>query len=113
MERSLSAIVFAGMLAFASASYSYAGGMPADILGKVKASIESRYPNDYSMQKALITNQVKSYEFLQTYAPSSVPSNVLEKIKNEISSRYPDDYSMQKALIMDQVKSYRYLNKKK
>ena len=107
MKKSVSVIVFAIMFAFASVSY--AGGMPAYILGKVKASIESRYPDNYSMQKTLIADQVQSYEFLQGYSPLSVPSDVFEKIKDSIKSRYLYNFSMQKTLIQDQVQSYEYL----
>jgi phosphoenolpyruvate carboxylase len=101
--------VFVITLAFTSAAY--ARGMPPEILGKVRASIESRYPDNYSMQKILIDNQVQSYEYLQNYSPSSVPSNVLSRVKNKISSRYPYNFSMQKILIKNQVKSYLDLNR--
>jgi hypothetical protein len=107
MKRTASAIFFAVMLAFASVSYG--GEMPADIFAKVKASIESRYPDNYSMQKTLIANQVQSYKFLQSYSPSIVPSDVFENIKGAIESRYPYNFSMQKTLIQDQVQSYEYL----
>ena len=102
-----SAVIFAVMLS--SALESYVGGMPTDLLGKVRASIESRYPDNYSMQKTLIDDQVQSYEYLQGYSPSSVPSDVFREIKESIETRYPYNFSMQKTLIQDEVQSYEYL----
>jgi hypothetical protein len=109
MKKSASAIVSGILLVFASESY--AGGMPADTLDKVKKSIASKYPDNYSLQKILIDGQKESYDFLENYAPSSIPPDVLEKIKNNIVSKYPDNYSLQKTLIEAQVKSYLDLNK--
>ncbi len=107
MKRFFSVFSFTMMIAFLSVTC--ANGMPGDILAEVKSSIESRYPDNYSMQKTLIDDQVESYDFLQDYYPSSVPSDVFEQIKESIESRYPYNFSMQKTLIQDQVESYEFL----
>lgn len=72
MKRSL--ILFAVLLVYSSAAYS--SEIPADTLAKVRASIESRYPDNYSMQKALIDDQVESYNFLEIYTPRNVPADL-------------------------------------
>ena len=104
-------LVIAFAIIFDFLSVAYASGMPENILSEVRASIESRYPDNYSMQKTLIQDQVKSYEYLEGYYPSSVPYDVFERIKEKIISRYPYNFSMQKTLIKDQVNSYLELNR--
>jgi len=87
-----------------------AGQSPAqeispDVLSRIRARIEARYPDNYSMQRALIDDQVEAYKFLQSYAPPSVPVASLRRIRERNQERYPDNYSMQKALLLDQVQS--------
>lgn len=91
---------------------SYAGNIPSNVLNKIRESIEARYPDNYSMQKILIEDQVKSYSYLQSYKPPEIPNNVLKNIRSKIVPRYPYNFSMQKTLIEDQVKSYLQLNQK-
>jgi len=42
-----------------------AASKPSGVFAKVKSSIESRYPYNFSMQKTLIKDQVSSYLELQ------------------------------------------------
>ena len=84
--------------------------MPAPTLARVKVAVVARYPDNYSMQKLLLLDQVESYEYLATYHPAGVPADVLPRITASIVARYPDNYSMQKLLVEDQVQSYRALH---
>jgi hypothetical protein len=86
-----------------------AQGVPSDVMARIRSSIETRYPDDYSMQKVLIEDQVDSYQFLQTYKPGEVPDDVFSRVKASVESRYPDNYSMQKTLIEDQIESFKVL----
>src|SRR6266550_2711697 len=38
--------------------------IPPDVMKRVRADIEARYPDNYSMQKLLIEDQVRSYRAL-------------------------------------------------
>ena len=60
--------------------------MPVDVMRRVRASVEARYPDNYSMQKLLIDDQVSSYRFLQTYAPASMPA---DRSSNRIATDSP------------------------
>lgn len=95
-------LVFAGVL-FSCAAFAE---MPADVLAQLKADVAKKYPGDFSVQKYSLDNQIKAYNFLQTYAPGGVPADVLAKIKAMAESKYPTDFSTQKYSIENQVKSY-------
>lgn len=110
-KKPILSLFMAFFLLMATLPLVHAESMPDDVLARVKQTISSTYPNNYSMQKILLDDQKQSYEFLSTYSPASVPQDVLKKIIEEVSSNYPDNYSMQKVLIEDQVKSYLELNK--
>jgi hypothetical protein len=83
--------------------------MPHELLNKIKEKYAKKYPDDYSMQKVLINDQIECYRFLQNYEPSGVPYDIFNRIKSKIESRYPYDFSMQKVLIEDQVECYNFL----
>lgn len=90
---------------------SSAQSMPPAVMSRVRAQIESRYPDNYSMQKILIDAQIKAYSFLASYSPAGVPTDTLSSVRAEIVGRYPDNYTMQKILIEAQVKAYLELNR--
>jgi hypothetical protein len=86
--------------------------VPPDVEQRIKQVYIQKYPDDYSMQKTLIEDQINSYQYLQSWASESkVPQDVFDKIKADYVQKYPDDYSMQKTLIQDQVQSYIQLHK--
>ena len=92
------------------AGSAFAQDVPYEIEQKIKEIYASKYPDDYSMQKILIQDQLESYQLLKnlTYI-AGVPQDILYKLKRIYLAKYPYDYSMQKILIQDQIKSYKEL----
>ena len=85
---------------------------PSDFEKRIRLIYARKYPNDFSMQKALIDDQLKSYHHMQRWkSEPQIPQNIFDNLKNEYGNKYPDDYSMQKALLADQIKSYLALRK--
>lgn len=83
-----------------------------DFEKKIRLIYARRYPNDFSMQKTLIEDQLNSYNHMQRWkSEPQVPQNIFDNLKNQYAKRYPDDYSMQKTLLEDQIKSYLALRK--
>lgn len=59
----------------------------------IKKRITLKYPNNYSMQRALLAAQTKSYEFLR---PVGVPYDTLKQMHRPIISKYPYDFLCKK-----------------
>ncbi|PKK89745.1 MAG: hypothetical protein CVV64_13155 [Candidatus Wallbacteria bacterium HGW-Wallbacteria-1] len=77
---------------------------------KLTQIYSEKYPDNFSMQKILIEDQLDSYRFLQNWdTESGIPSEIFNKIMSIYAEKYPDNFSMQKTLISDQFESYRYL----
>ena len=68
--------------------------VPPAVMAKIRAPIEAKYPNNFSMQKTLIDDQIASYRFLLKYAPDGIAKEVLQKMRSPLEARYPDNYSM-------------------
>jgi hypothetical protein len=92
--------------------------VPAVIAQSVPTSVEQRirqiyaekYPDNFSMQKTLIEDQLESYRYIERWtSESGVPQDVFNKVKETYAQKYPDNYSMQKTLVQDQCESYRFL----
>lgn len=93
-------------------STAFAQLIPEDIEQRIRQVYSHKYPDDYSMQKTLIKDQIESYHFLQKWtSESGVPQDVFDKVKATYAQKYPDDYSMQRTLIQDQIQSYLQLHK--
>ncbi len=88
----------------------FAQSVPPLVEQRIKQIYAEKYPDDYSMQKILIDDQLESYVFIQSWSSEpGVPQNVFDSIKAKHAQKYPDDYSMQKILMEDQFKSYKSL----
>ena len=97
------------LLVVSLAAAAFAQDVPPDVLAKIRAPIEARYPDNFSMQKTLLNDQIASYRFLLTYAPEGITPERIQQIKRPIEARYPDNYSMQKTLLENQVASFQFL----
>lgn len=83
---------------------------PADVEQKLRQIYADKYPDNFSMQKTLIVDQLESYSFMQQWTSEfGVPETVFNQLKTIYSQKYPDNYSIQKTLIKDQCESYLFL----
>lgn len=88
----------------------YAQAVPADVLQQIKQKYAQKYPDNFSMQKTLVEDQVKNYKIMQRWTSEpGVPSQVFNTIKKIYSNKYPDDFSMQNTLVSDQCECYRFV----
>lgn len=84
--------------------------IPSHIVETIRTIYKQKYPDDYSMQKTLIDDQLECYLFMQRYTRDpQIPTSILNKEKQIYAGKYPYDFSMQKVLVQDQVESYHFL----
>ncbi|MBI2794918.1 MAG: hypothetical protein HYX66_09760 [Ignavibacteria bacterium] len=89
-----------------------AGETRSSVEQRIRKAAADKYPNDYSMQKYVIDNEMKAYSELEKWVGEvGVPQNVFFSIKKQATDKYPNDYSMQKYVIEEQVKAYLDLNR--
>ena len=101
-------IVLVALMVFSSTAY--AQNAPSHIEQKIREIYAQKYPDNYSMQKTLINNQLTCYSFMQRYTSADgVPQNTFHKIKSIYADKYPYNYSMQKTLVQNQVEAYRFM----
>lgn len=86
--------------------------VPPQVDRAIRQIYARKYPNDYSMQKVLVEDQLASYLFLQQHnSAQGVPQAVFNEIRQKYAAKYPEDFSMQKTLIADQIRSYLQLQR--
>src|SRR5437899_11081484 len=91
-----------------AATSAIAQSVPASVEQRIRQIYAQKYPDNFSMQKTLIEDQLESYRYIQRWtSESGVPQDVFNKVKETYAQKYPDNYSMQKTLGQDQ--SYRFL----
>jgi hypothetical protein len=84
---------------------------PSQVLSRIKAKAQAKWPDDFEMQAYTIKNQTEAYWTVQGMASvSGVPSSVLEKIKSNAVSKWPEDYEMQVYTIKNQTEAYKSLH---
>jgi hypothetical protein len=87
-----------------------AQSVPGSVEQKIREIYAQKYPDNFSMQKTLIQDQLESYRYVQRWtSESGVPQDVFNKVKETYDQKYPDNYSMQKTLVQDQCESYRFM----
>ena len=88
----------------------YAQEVPKHIEDKIRQIYAEKYPDNFSMQKTLINDQLESYRFMQDWkSAKGVPQDIFNKIKRIYAEKYPFNFSMQKTLVKDQVESYVFI----
>lgn len=87
-----------------------AQSVPSSVQQRIHQIYAQKYPDDFSMQKMLIEDQLKCYRFLQQWTTErGVRQDVFSKVRQIYAGKYPDDYSMQKTLIQDQFECYLFI----
>ena len=93
-----------------AATSAVAQSVPASVEQRIRQIYAQKYPDNFSMQKTLIEDQLESYRYIQRWTSEpGVPQDVFNKLKETYNQKYPDNYSMQKTLGQDQCESYRFL----
>ncbi len=93
-----------------SAISDFEQSVPEDVEKRIRQIYTEKYPDNFSMQKILIDEQLASYRLIKRWTnESGVPQNVFNKVKEIYAQKYPYNYSMQKTLILEQCNSYRFL----
>lgn len=88
----------------------FAQSIPNSVEQRVRQIYSEKYPDNFSMQKTLIQDQLASYQQMQSWTSEpGVPRDIFNAIKEVYVQKYPDNYSMQKTLVKDQCESYRFL----
>ena len=92
------------------ATSAIAQSVPSSVEQRIRQIYAQKYPDNFSMQRTLIEDQLESYRYIQRWtSESGVPQDVFNKVKETYDQKYPENYSMQKTLVQDQCESYRFL----
>ena len=87
-----------------------AGGVPADVLKKIKAKAAAEFPNDFATQEYVIRRDSDAYVALMNYRAPGIPADVLKRIMAKATVDFPNDYATQKYVVDREVAAYRRLN---
>ena len=83
----------------------------SDVAGSIRAHAQKEWPNDYSMQKYVITKQTEAYKrVVAMRSAAGVPAQVFNDIKRDAINNWVNDYEMQEFEIKKQVTAYRTMN---
>ena len=97
-------------LVLVTCSLALAQAIPSSVEQRIRQIYAQKYPDNFSMQKTLIEDQLECYRFIQRWtSEQGVPQDIFTKLKQTYADKYPDNYSMQKTLIQDQCECYRFL----
>jgi len=84
--------------------------IPSLVHRKIRQKAESKWPDDYEMQKYTIENELEAYRSLQNMSYSGVSKKKYLQIRRNAQAKWPDDYEMQKYTIENQLGAYRSLD---
>jgi capsid portal protein len=83
--------------------------VPADVLNTMRKKAESEWPDDFSMQKYVLEDQLSGWHSMQEAKatvyeemkadsgdPDDVSSKILDDIFRKCESEWPEDFAMQK-----------------
>lgn len=77
----------------------------------IKQKARSDYPNDFSMQKHIIEEEISAWNELNNFNPEHIPKNILNTILKTAQEEYNNDFSMQLHEIKEQIESWVSINK--
>lgn len=84
--------------------------VPAEIETRVRQIYAQKYPDNYSMQKTLIEDQIESYRNMQRWKTEpGIAQGVFDRLRDIYARKYPDNFSMQRTLVVDQIECLRFL----
>ena len=87
-----------------------AGGVPADVLKRIKTKAAEEFPDDYATQEYVINRASAAYVALANYQAPGIPADALKRIMAKAAADFPDDYATQKYVVDREVAAYRRLN---
>lgn len=80
--------------------------VPDDVLVKIKANAEKRYPENDQLSKNTIDTQTRAYFQVIKFKNDKIPSQELVMIKRNAEREFPYDYVRQLVGIDKRVKAY-------
>jgi len=78
----------------------------SDVLEIIKNNAAQDHPNDFSTQRHVISEQIKSWKKLNNYSNHAIPDDVLEKIMQGAREDHPYDFSTQIYVVEQQVSDW-------
>ena len=81
-------------------------GIPSEVMASIRIKAENEWPDDFTMQRYEIKQQVRAYRFLAEYQPAGIPPDVFNRIRAKAENEWPDDYTMQRYETKQQVQAY-------
>lgn len=90
-------------------SIALAQDLPTEVESLIKEKAAERFPDDFSMQKYVIDEQVEAYGLVEEHASESMSDEVFAKVKEKALQRFPDDFAMQKYILDEQEEAHAFL----
>lgn len=80
------------------------------VIQGIKARAAAEHPGDFSTQRYVINEQIKSLRQLQNYTDPTVPIEVINEVLETAALEHPGDFSTQLYVVKDQLSSWKQLS---